>query len=158
MYFPTRLVGYNLGPTLEAIESVNALEMAISTCQKVPLDLIHHSDRGVQYCCTKYVKLLQDNNIKISMTENGDPLENAVAERINGIIKDEYLECYEIEDIVQAKLLLASVIELYNEERPHNSIENYTPKEVHEKNIKTKRLWKSYYKKKERKEVEVIEN
>jgi len=153
-----KIVGYNLGATLEAIESVNALKMAVSIFQKVPPDLIHHSDRGIQYCCAKYVKLLQDNNIKISMTENGDPLENAIAERINGILKNEYLECYETEDIAQAKLLLASVIKLYNEERPHNSIGNYTPKEVHEKNIETKRLWKSYYKKKERKEVEIIEN
>ena len=67
------------------------------------LNLIHHSDRGIQYCSHAYVKLLQDKGIKISMTENGDPLENAVAERINGIIKDEYLETYDIDNIKDAK-------------------------------------------------------
>ncbi|MBK9631134.1 MAG: transposase family protein [Saprospiraceae bacterium] len=68
--------------------------------------LTHHSDRGIQYCSHNYVKLLQDNNIQISMTENGDPLENAIAERVNGIIKEEYLETYEIEDIKEARELL----------------------------------------------------
>ncbi len=64
----------------------------------VPLQLIHHSDRGIQYCSSKYVKLLQENGIRISMTENGDPLENAIAERVNGIIKEEYLEDYQTEN------------------------------------------------------------
>jgi len=112
------------------------------------IQLIHHSDRGVQYCHHKYVKLLQDNDIKISMTENGDPLENAIAERVNGIIKEEYLQDYNVRNIKEAKKVLSFVVKLYNEERPHNSISNLVPNAVHQnKNIKTEKLWKNYYKK-----------
>jgi transposase InsO family protein len=78
--------------------------MAISSVKPESLlNLTHHSDRGIQYCSHAYVKLLQDKNIKISMTESGDPLENAVAERLNGILKGEYLETYEIETLKEAK-------------------------------------------------------
>ena len=89
-----KIVGYHVAETMEAIESVQALKMALSGLFMEPdghFQLIHHSDRGVQYCSFEYVKLLKDNNIQISMTENGDPLENALAERLNGILKDEYL-------------------------------------------------------------------
>lgn len=87
--YSRKIVGYHLADSLEAIESVKALKMALSTLNKrQENNLIHHSDRGVQYCSKEYVKLLKDYHIKISMTENGDPLENAIAERINGIIKE----------------------------------------------------------------------
>ncbi len=82
------------------------------------------------------------------MIENGDPLENAIAERVNGIIKEEYLHNYKVTNISEARKVLAFVIKLYNEERPHNSIGNLTPAYVHKNNIKTKKLWKNYYKKK----------
>ena len=114
---------------------------------KKEVDLVHHSDRGVQYCHHKYVKLLQKNKMKISMTENGDPLENAIAERVNGIIKDEYLQDYSPHNIKQAKQVLTFVVNLYNKERPHNSISNLMPSDVHENNIKTEKLWKNYYRK-----------
>ncbi len=107
--------------------------------------LIHHSDRGTQYCSNEYVKLLQTNNIQISMTQNGDPLENAIAERVNGIIKEEYLNDYQIENQKEAEELLKTVVELYNNERPHMSIGNLTPNQVHQNNIKTQKLWKNYY-------------
>ncbi len=146
-----KIVGYQLADTMEAIESVKALQMALSGLEPSSyLNLIHHSDRGIQYCSHAYVKLLQDNNIKISMKENGDPLENAIAERVNGIIKDEYLETYELDTIKEAKGLLAVVVDLYNNERPHMSIGNLSPNTVHnaKRGIKTKRLWKNYYRKK----------
>jgi len=115
---------------------------------KQPVEgLIHHSDRGIQYCSYNYVKLLQDNGIQISMTENGDPLENAIAERINGIIKDEYLECYQVKNIMEAKELLKQVVELYNDERPHMSIGNMKPSQIHQTNQKTVKLWENYYQK-----------
>ena len=99
-----KIVGYQVAETLEAIESIHALQMALSALEaESHLQLTHHSDRGIQYCSHAYVKVLQDYNIKISMTENGDPLENAIAERVNGIIKDEYLETYDIENIKEAK-------------------------------------------------------
>lgn len=146
-----KIVGYHLAETLEAIASIQALEMALSGL--VPdchFQLIHHSDRGIQYCSSEYVKLLQDYDIKISMTENGDPLENAIAERVNGIIKDEYLYDRQVNSMKEAKALLNSVVELYNTDRPHMSIGNFTPEQIHHsKNpIKTEKLWKNYYRKK----------
>lgn len=145
-----KIVGYQLADTMEAIESVKALQMALSAMgAESHLNLIHHSDRGIQYCSQAYIKLLKESVIQISMTENGDPLENAVAERVNGIIKDEYLENYLVTDISEAKKLLESVVNLYNNERPHMSISNFTPNQIHQtnNNIKTERLWKNYYKK-----------
>ena len=111
--------------------------------------LTHHSDRGIQYCSQQYVRLLQDYDIQISMTENGDPLENAMAERINGIMKGEYLETYQVDNIEDAKALLKDVVDLYNTERPHMSIGYATPDEVHQSTqpSKTERLWKNYYRK-----------
>jgi len=146
-----KIVGYQVAETMEAIESIHALQMALSALKaESHLQLTHHSDRGIQYCSHAYVKLLQDYNIKISMTENGDPLENAIAERVNGIIKDEYLETYDIENIEEAKELLQAVVDLYNNERPHMSIGNFTPNQIHQSKskIKTEKLWKNYYKKK----------
>jgi len=143
-----KIVGYQVAQTLETIESIQALKMALKGLKTAPEQLVHHSDRGIQYCSNSYVKLLQDYEIQISMTENGDPLENAVAERINGIIKEEYLHNYQVSSIKEAKELLEAVVELYNNERPHMSISNYTPNQVHEskENLNLNKLWKNYYK------------
>jgi putative transposase len=86
-------VSQNVAETMEAIQSIQALQMAFAGLDgaAVPLQLTHHSESGIQYCSGKYVKLLQDNGIRISMTGSGDPPENAIAERVNGIIKEEYL-------------------------------------------------------------------
>lgn len=144
-----KIVGYNLAETMEAVESLEALQMALSKNKDVE-DLIHHSDRGSQYCSFRYVNLLQDYNIQISMTENGDPLENAVAERINGILKQEYLECYDVENVLEAKTLLKQVVKLYNQQRPHMSIGNIVPEKVHDFSLKRGEIkWKNYYRKKE---------
>ena len=144
-----KIVGHNLAETLEAVESLQALQMALSENKNVQ-NLIHHSDRGSQYCSFKYVNLLQDYNIRISMTENGDPLENAVAERVNGILKEEYLDCYGVENMLEAKVLLEQVVKLYNQERPHMSIGNLAPQKVHDGSLgKGEIKWKNYYRKKE---------
>lgn len=142
------IVGYQLAETLESVESVKALKMAISTLGGSHRSLIHHSDRGVQYCSAKYVEILKQNDINISMTENGDPRENPVAERINGILKDEYLLSENVSTKDQAKQELARSIELYNTDRPHMSISNMTPLMVHSgcNEQVPKRLWKNYYK------------
>ena len=145
--FSHKIVGHQLAETLEAIASVKALKMALKEIIKPIEGLIHHSDRGIQYCSSDYVKVLQDNGIQISMTENGDPLENAIAERVNGIIKDEYLDCYQVNNIQEATELLQQVIQLYNDERPHMSIGNMKPSQVHITNQKTDKLWKNYYSK-----------
>ena len=148
-----KIVGYQVAETLEAIESIQALQMAFSASEWAECHLptlTHHSDRGVQYCSHDYVNLLKEKQINISMTQKGDPLENAIAERINGIIKGEYLENYDITNIVDAKALLKDVVALYNNERPHMSIGNLTPNQVHHslKILKTEKLWKNYYQKK----------
>lgn len=148
--YSRKVVGYHVAQSLEAVESVQALQMALSSLRpEGNLQLTHHSDRGMQYCSHAYVKLLQDYNIRVSMTENGDPLENAIAERVNGIIKEEYLDHYQIKDITQAEELLKTVIELYNRERPHMSISNLTPNQVHysQTEINPQKLWKNYYRK-----------
>lgn len=148
--FSRKVVGYHVANTLETVETIEALKMALRELIIEPntlSNLIHHSDRGVQYCCKEYVKLLTDNHVQISMTENGDPLENAIAERLNGILKDEYLTDSHINSLYEAKLLLAKSVRLYNEERPHMSIGNHYPSIVHQQGLKTIKLWKNYYKK-----------
>lgn len=139
-----KIVGYHLAQSLEAVETARALKMALKELNQLPKGLIHHSDRGIQYCSAEYVKLLKNNNILISMTENGDPLENAIAERINGIIKQEYLDGHDVKSITQARLLLKRAVALYNKERPHMSIGYLAPELVHQSNIKTERMWKNY--------------
>lgn len=129
--FSRKIVGYNLANTLEAIETTQALEKALNQLQQIPTGLIHHSDRGLQYCSAAYVKLLKENQIEISMTENGDPYENALAERVNGILKGEYLEDYNVDNLEQAKRALDFAINLYNTERPHLSCQYKTPEFVH---------------------------
>lgn len=146
--YSRKIIGSHVAQTMEAIETLEALKIAIFGLREgidCYFQLTHHSDRGIQYCSDKYIKLLENNNIRISMTENGDPLENAIAERVNGIIKEEYLNDYQIDNIKQAKELLKTVVELYNNERPHMSIGNLTPNQVHQNNIKTEKLWKNYY-------------
>ena len=148
--YSKKIVGHHVAQTMEAVETIEALKMAISGFLKEPdchFQLTHHSDRGMQYCSELYVKLLKTNNISISMTESGDPLENAIAERINGIIKEEYLNDYSIDNIIQAKELLSAVVNLYNNERPHQSIGYLTPNYVHQNNIETEKLWRNYYQK-----------
>lgn len=150
-----KIVGYHLSENLHAEQTIKALTMAFSGLGKQPepsAQLIHHSDRGVQYCSSSYVNLLKKKNIEISMTQSGDPLENAIAERVNGIIKEEYLFNSQCNNIKEAKKQLAIAVSLYNSERPHSSIGNLTPELVHNQyhqisNEKRKRLWKNYYKK-----------
>lgn len=144
--YSRKIVGYHLAETLESIETIKAMQMALKQLPSVlTIPLIHHSDRGVQYCSDDYVKLLQDNNIRISMTENGDPLENDIAERMNGILKEEYLLHHQLTNKEQAEKQLAIAVKLYNEQRPHFSIGLLTPELVHSKNLTTEKLWKNYY-------------
>jgi putative transposase len=154
--YSRKIIGYQAAQSMEAIESVKALQMALTGLKKASChQLIHHSDRGIQYCSARYVKLLQDYGVKISMTENGDPLENAIAERVNGILKEEYLKHSPVNNLQQAQQRLKAVIEIYNNQRPHMSIGNLTPANVHNNHhYKPKRLWKNYFKKLNTLEVE----
>jgi transposase InsO family protein len=154
--YSRKIVGYHLAENLHAEQTVKALKMALSGLKRHPdiqEHLIHHSDRGSQYCSFSYVNLLKKRNIEISMTQSGDPLENATAERVNGIIKDEYLLNYQCNNINDARKQLDIAVSLYNKERPHSSIGNLTPELVHSQyhqieNEKIKKLWKNYYSKK----------
>ena len=136
-----KIMGYYIADTLEAVHTTKALQMALQNCAILPDQLIHHSDRGIQYCSTEYVKLLNEYNIRISMTENGDPLENPIAERINGIIKDEYLKHYTITNQSEAMTLLEEIVCRYNQKRPHQSINMLTPEVVHEQKLLVNRKW-----------------
>lgn len=142
--FSHKIVGYHLAESLHAIHSVQALQMAFRDCDAIMDKLIHHSDRGVQYCCDLYVKELLDRKVNISMTEDSVPTDNAIAERINGILKAEYLSFHKPSNFAEAKLILDRAIALYNNERPHLSIGMMTPESVHNQNLTTKKLWKNY--------------
>ena len=142
-----KIVGFCLHKTLEAKGPLAALKMAMGNTKDVS-KLIHHSDRGVQYCCDDYVKMLKSNSIKISMTEKGDPLENAVAERVNGILKIELLE-KSYSNFSDAQNAIAVAISTYNFLRPHNSINNLKPVEAHLLSGTIPKRWTNYYQKKQ---------
>ena len=108
--------------------------------------LIHHSDRGCQYCCDKYVKLLQDNRILISMTESGNPRENAIAKRVNGILKTKWLNDEHFIGMFDARRRIAEVIDIYNNKRPHMSLNYLTPRDAHKMHGEQVRRWRNYYK------------
>lgn len=136
-----KIMGYALANNLASINTTNALKMALTNLTETPACLIHHSDRGIQYCSSDYVSLLNQHNIRISMSENGDPLENAVAERINGILKHEYITHYSLHGLQQAQELIADIIDRYNSLRPHESINLMTPKKAHETQSATNKSW-----------------
>ena len=149
--YSRKIVGFCLHHNLSARGTINALQMALKSIpkrDKQDARLVHHSDRGLQYGCNDYVTILNDNHISISMTQTGDPLENAIAERVNGILKDELLE--EVHpDFETALNNVAIAISTYNHLRPHGSIEMLTPREAHQLYRPLKRTWKNYYKRKE---------
>jgi transposase InsO family protein len=139
--YSKQIMGYCLYPTLEAQGTLAALRMALGNRQK-RIKLFHHSDRGTQYCCAEYVELLRANDIDISMTENGDPYENPVAERINGILKSDFNLSQEFESSDQALCLIERSIKSYNELRPHMSCNYFTPAEAHKMTGVLEKKWK----------------
>lgn len=130
--FSRKIVGYHLAPTLEAKGPLAALRKALREADSTK-ELIHHSDRGVQYCSEEYVAMLQKHGCRISMTGGGNPYENALAERVNGTLKNEYLLAYGFNSIAQARYALAEAVRLYNERRPHLSLAYEKPAEVHKR-------------------------
>lgn len=146
--YSRKIIGWCISQTLEAKNAIMALNMALSQLPIGIKNITHHSDRGVQYCSEKYVKILKKNDFKISMTENGDPLENAIAERVNGILKDEWINELKLKNIKEAMTQIRNIIRIYNNERPHGSIEMLTPQQAHNRSGELKRYWKNYWKKK----------
>ena len=144
-YYTKEIVGWCVGETLEARFAVKALKMALGRLGGRPAeDLIHHSDRGVQYASYDYTGLLKKNGIRISMTECGDPRDNAVAERVNGIIKNELLMGMTFFSIGEVRKVLKVAVDFYNNERPHMSLDWKTPAEAALCTGELEKKWKSY--------------
>jgi transposase InsO family protein len=129
--YSRKIVGWSLSASLAVEGSIQALKKSL---RQNPLKkaLVHHSDRGIQYCCKDYVKILNKNKIKISMTEENHCYENAMAERVNGILKDEYLLDRTFKDFKHAEKSCQEAIKLYNTRRPHWALKFKTPEQVHQ--------------------------
>lgn len=145
--YSRKIVGYCLYPSLEAVGCLNALKMAIALNPlQTRQSLIHHSDRGVQYCSFEYTKLLLEHDIQISMTQNGNPYDNALAERVNGILKNEFYPKRVYINHQDAVNNISKIVKIYNLQRPHSSIDYLTPQEAHLKSGEIKKRWKNYKK------------
>jgi len=141
--YSRKIVGWCLYPTLKKEGPLEALRMAANGMERKPGDaLIHHSDRGSQYCCGEYIGLLEDKNIVVSMTEKGDPYENALAERVNGILKEEFALDKDFDSFEAAKTAVENAVNTYNQIRPHASCDYQTPDAVHQQQGEQKKRWK----------------
>lgn len=138
------IVGWVLADTLRAVITKEALRQAITQAGDVsPEALIHHSDRGVQYCCDDYVRLLKEHKIRISMTEDYNPTDNAIAERANGIVKTETVYSRKTFNTLEhARNVIGRFIHFYNYYRPHMSIGYKVPAVVHRETGPQKKMWK----------------
>ncbi len=141
--YSRKIIGYHLHVRLDNEGCLNALHMALAQRTKSGL-LIHHSDRGTQYCSKEYVEVLQKAGIAISMTEKGDPYENAIAERVNGILKTEFALGSVFASRDEAQQAVTKSIVLYNEVRPHLSCNYLTPEQAHLQKGKLEKKWKNY--------------
>lgn len=141
--YSRKIVGFHVNDDMKVSSAVVALKKALQ--QKPPETIvIHHSDRGIQYCSTEYVELLQQHHALISMTQSGDPLENAIAERVNGILKTELISSY-YNTIEEASLHITRCITIYNYKRRHTSLNYQIPNDVHTQKGPQTRRWKNYY-------------
>jgi len=142
--YSRKIVGHKIADSLETKHAIQSMKMAIKQASNID-GLIHHSDRGVQYCCHKYVKLLQDYKIRISMTEDSNPTDNSIAERVNGILKEEYIEPLNNTTNIMLEEIVSKAIHRYNYYRPHLSCDMKTPNEAHKLTGSIKKRWKNYY-------------
>lgn len=145
--YSRKILGWIVAQSLEARHTLEAFNMAAKNAAEHGVDfnaLIHHSDRGVQYCCNLYVSRLRDLGISISMTEEYKPTDNAKAERVNGIIKQLFVDGQEFSEISDVYYTLSRGIPFYNDVRPHSGISHETPSRVHDGLVNDpKQLWKS---------------
>jgi putative transposase len=139
--YSRKIVGYCLYPTLKKEGPIQALKMAVAD-RVYRQPLIHHSDRGLQYCCTDYITLLESKAMYISMTENGDPYENAIAERVNGILKSEFALDSDFDNFEKANEAVKRAVSIYNQMRPHASCDYLTPEQAHQKQGLLNTKWK----------------
>jgi putative transposase len=142
--YSRKIVGFHVSDNMRVDSAVIALEKALE--QKPPdAIVIHHSDRGMQYCSTEYVKILQQHHAQISMTQNGDPYENALAERVNGILKTELIAST-YPTLKEASTHIVRCITIYNYRRVHSSINYQIPHVVHSQKGPQDKRWKNYNK------------
>ena len=135
--YSKKIMGFNVSNTLHAKGAISALKMAFKNRRYQNESLIHHSDRGLQYCGDEYQRWLKKKKVKCSMTEKYDPYQNAIAERVNGILKQEFIKGILVKDVELMSKLVAQSIDTYNVKRPHYSCFMKTPEEMHkQRNIK----------------------
>ncbi len=149
--YSRKIVGFHVSDDMKVSSAVVALKKALAQ-KPAETIVIHHSDRGIQYCSIEYTALLQQHHAMISMTQNGDPLENAVAERVNGILKTELIS-NTYPDIETASVSIAKAITIYNYKRRHASINYQVPDDVHNQKGPQIRRWKNYYYTRKKKEA-----
>ena len=147
--YSKKIMGYHVHATLEAEGTLQALSMALKNRGHTETRLIHHSDRGIQYCCDEYIGQLKRNGIQISMSAPGNPYENAVSERVNGTIKTEYYLDDYFRNIKQVRKAVREAVFLYNNHRPHASCDFLTPQQAHQRHGKLKKRWRKYPPKKQ---------
>lgn len=141
--YSKKIMGYNVADNMNTESILKALKMALCNRNNKNLPLIHHSDRGIQYCAKEYQKQLNKNQIICSMTQNSDPYENAVAERVNGILKQEFTIDKYSQKVEIMKKLVKEAINIYNEIRPHYSNYMLTPNQMHSQNLIKMRTYKT---------------
>ena len=153
--YSRKIVGHYVSDDRKVSSAIIALKKALD--QK-PADsiVIHHSDRGMQYCSTLYVQLLQQHHAHISMTQNGDPYENAIADSVNGILKSELI-CSTHDDVDAASIHISRCITIYNYKRRHSSLNWQIPDVVHKQQGPQIRRWKNYYQPPKKKELSMHE-
>lgn len=142
--YSRKIVGYCLYPSLHKEGPIAALKMALAGLPVGAHNLIHHSDRGIQYCCDAYTTILKDHAVKISMTEKGDPYENALAERVNRTMKEEFLLGRGFASFELAQAAVAQAVNTYNNLRPHDSCNRMTPDQAHQQSGPMQKRWKNY--------------
>ena len=138
--YSKKIVGYKVSHNLGVSNTVQALKMALGS-RIYAGKLIHHSDRGLQYCSKEYTGLLKAHEVGISMTQDGNPYDNAIAERVNGILKQEFGLDEDLEDFKQAENQVAESIRFYNHRRPHLSNRFLTPEQMHQQSDIKPKTW-----------------
>lgn len=147
--YSRKIMGYHVADHLKTSGPAEALKMALKNRKYPDRQLMHHSDRGIQYCSSEYTSILLGHGIEISMTESYDPYENAKAERVNGTIKNEFELDKPFYSITNARREVGKTVEIYNKLRPHLSCGMRTPEQVHEKpklypgKLQTNPLWET---------------
>lgn len=147
--YSKKIMGYELSDNLKTESSLRALNKAVKNRKYGTRSLLHHSDRGFQYCSPAYTQFLESQSINISMTTKYDPYENAIAERVNGILKNEFLLDQIFYNQKHALSEVKKTIAVYNNQRPHLSCNYLTPNQAHNKGKYKLKKWKKYFPSKE---------